>query len=40
MVAAEKIPASGYHIPFPAVGYVEKMGDGFRWVTASYQLKL
>jgi hypothetical protein len=23
---------SGYHFPFPALGYVEKDGGGYRWV--------
>jgi glyoxylase-like metal-dependent hydrolase (beta-lactamase superfamily II) len=40
MVATDKIPATGYHMPFPAVGYVEKSGNGYRWVPASYQLRL
>ena len=40
MVAADRIPATGYHMPFPAIGYVEKGGDGYRWVPASYQLNL
>jgi glyoxylase-like metal-dependent hydrolase (beta-lactamase superfamily II) len=40
MVATDRIPATGYHMPFPAVGYVEKVGDGYRWVPASYQLRL
>ncbi len=40
MLATERIPASGYHMPFPAVGYVERDGDSFRWVPASYQLNL
>lgn len=40
MVAADKIPAAGYHMPFPAAGFVEQKGDGFRWVPASYQLDL
>ena len=40
MVAAERIPATGYHMPFPAVGYVEKNGSGYRWVPVSYQLRL
>ena len=40
MAAADKIPASGYHMPFPAVGYVEKRGQSYRWVPASYQLNL
>lgn len=40
MIAADRVPASGYHMPFPAVGYVEKNGSGYRWVPASYQLDL
>lgn len=40
MVAADRIPLIGYHMPFPAVGYVETAGDGFRYVPASYQLML
>lgn len=40
MVAADRIPAAGYHMPFPAVGYVEAKDGGFRWVPASYQLDL
>lgn len=38
MVATESILASGYHMPFPAVGYVEKSADKYRWVPASYQI--
>lgn len=37
MLAADKIPSVGYHMPFPALGYVEPRGDGFRWVPSSYQ---
>lgn len=40
MLAADRIPFIGYHMPFPAVGYVEARGDGFRHVPASYQLML
>ncbi|TFL17774.1 MBL fold metallo-hydrolase [Jannaschia formosa] len=40
MVAAERIPMLGYHMPFPAMGFVEASGDGFRWVPESYQLML
>ena len=39
-VAAERIPAVGYHMPFPAVGFVERAGEHFRWLPASYQLNL
>jgi glyoxylase-like metal-dependent hydrolase (beta-lactamase superfamily II) len=30
MLAAEKLPVQGYHIPFPALGRVEKTGSGYR----------
>ncbi len=40
MVAADRIPIIGYHLPFPALGYVETRGNGFRYVPASYQLQL
>lgn len=40
MMAADKIPFIGYHMPFPAVGYVETRGDGFHYVPASYQLMM
>jgi len=29
LVATDKIPIIGFHMPFPAVGYVEKSGQGF-----------
>ncbi|MES2143712.1 MAG: MBL fold metallo-hydrolase [Pseudomonadota bacterium] len=40
MIAADRIPFIGYHMPFPALGYVEPLGDGFRFVAASYQMML
>lgn len=40
MIAADKIPFVGYHMPFPAVGYIEPMGQGFRYEAASYQINL
>lgn len=40
MLASDKIPFIGYHMPFPAVGYVEAVGSGFRYVPESYQLAL
>ena len=40
MLAADKVPFIGYHMPFPGVGYVEPMGDGFRYVPVSYQMML
>lgn len=41
MAAADRIPIAGYHMPFPAVGFVEAMsGGGFRYSAVSYQLAL
>lgn len=40
MLAADRVPFVGYHLPFPAIGYVETRGDGFRYVPATYQMML
>lgn len=40
MAAADRLPVTGYHLPFPAVGFIEKVTDGYRFVPASYQLQL
>jgi glyoxylase-like metal-dependent hydrolase (beta-lactamase superfamily II) len=40
MIAADAIPFIGYHMPFPAIGYVTEEGDGFRYAAESYQLSL
>ena len=40
LIAADRIPFTGYHMPFPAVGYVEKQDLGYRYVPASYQFSL
>ncbi|MEP2704262.1 MAG: MBL fold metallo-hydrolase [Roseibium sp.] len=40
MLASDKIPFVGYHMPFPSVGYVAPDSDGFRYEPASYQLSL
>lgn len=40
MIAADRIPAIGYHMPFPAVGYVAQGSNGaeFEWVPEGGQL--
>ncbi|MEM6727237.1 MAG: MBL fold metallo-hydrolase [Pseudomonadota bacterium] len=38
MLATDRIPMMGYHMPFPAAGYVETRGDGFHWVPVTYQM--
>lgn len=40
MMATERVPFTGYHMPFPAVGFVERAGSGYRYVSATYQLFL
>jgi glyoxylase-like metal-dependent hydrolase (beta-lactamase superfamily II) len=36
-IAADRVPFIGYHMPFPGVGYAEKLETGFRFVPATYQ---
>lgn len=40
MLAADKLPFIGYHMPWPALAYVEARGDGFQYVPSSYQMML
>ncbi len=40
MLAADRVPFIGYHMPFPAMGYVQARGDGFDYVPVSYQMML
>lgn len=40
MIATDKLAFTGYHMPWPAVGYVEAKDSGFRYVPSSYQLML
>ena len=40
MLATDKIPMIGYHMPFPGMGFVETRGSGFRFVPVSYQFSL
>ncbi len=39
-VATDKLWAIGAHMPFPAVGFVERAGGAYRWVPHSYQLQM
>jgi len=40
MLASDNIPFIGYHMPWPAVGFVEAKDNGFTYVPSSYQLML
>ncbi|ARQ01958.1 MBL fold metallo-hydrolase [Pseudorhodoplanes sinuspersici] len=34
MLAAERMPTTAYHLPFPAVGHIERSGSGYRFTPA------
>ena len=36
----DQLDILGFHMPFPALGRVERFGDSFRWVQESYRLKV
>jgi glyoxylase-like metal-dependent hydrolase (beta-lactamase superfamily II) len=36
LASAEKMLVSGYHFPFPGLGYIEKAGTGYRLVPAAW----
>ena len=41
MAATDRVPVIGYHMPFPSIGYVERLdATGYRWLPHSYQLNL
>lgn len=40
MLAEERMAFTGYHMPFPAVGFVAADGDGFRYIPATYQFRV
>lgn len=40
MLATDKLAFLGYHMPFPAVGFVEKIDQGYRFVPKAYQFEI
>jgi glyoxylase-like metal-dependent hydrolase (beta-lactamase superfamily II) len=41
MLASERIAVAAYHMPFPSLGYIERLSTGgYRWLLHSYQLNL
>lgn len=40
MLATDKLAFLGYHMPFPAVGFVEKVDQGYRYVPKAYQFDI
>lgn len=39
-VVDAKMAAIGFHMPFPSVGYIERYKDGYKWISAGYQMNL
>jgi glyoxylase-like metal-dependent hydrolase (beta-lactamase superfamily II) len=40
LAATDRIPVTGYHMPFPAVGFIDRQGSDYRWVPAGFQTSL
>lgn len=40
MIATDRLAFVGYHMPFPSVGFIEKAGEGYRFIPETYQLDL
>ena len=40
MIATDRLPFVGYHMPFPSVGFVEKRDLGYRFVPETYQFDI
>ncbi len=40
LAATDRIPVTGYHMPFPAVGFIDRQGSDWRWVPAGFQASL
>jgi len=40
MAATDRLFIAGYHMPFPALGLVERSAGAYRWVPVGYQLNL
>jgi glyoxylase-like metal-dependent hydrolase (beta-lactamase superfamily II) len=40
MLATDRVMMTGYHMPFPGIGWIERAGAGYRYVAHGYQLNL
>ncbi len=40
LAATDRIPVTGYHMPFPAMGFIDQSGSDYRWVPAGFQSSL
>ncbi len=39
MLATERLPFIGYHMPFPSLAYLQRAGEGYRYVPETYQIR-
>jgi glyoxylase-like metal-dependent hydrolase (beta-lactamase superfamily II) len=37
MIATDRVPLLGYHMPHPSVGFLERRASGYNYIPASYQ---
>jgi glyoxylase-like metal-dependent hydrolase (beta-lactamase superfamily II) len=40
MLATDRVFVASFHMPFPALGWIERHAGSYRWVAHSYQLNL
>jgi glyoxylase-like metal-dependent hydrolase (beta-lactamase superfamily II) len=40
LAATDRLFVSGFHMPFPGIGHIERSDGSYRWVPVSYQLNL
>lgn len=39
MLATEQLPFIGYHMPFPSLAYLQRDGEGYRYIPETYQIR-
>ncbi|MCK4204739.1 MBL fold metallo-hydrolase [Brucella pituitosa] len=39
MIATDRLPFIGYHMPFPSLAYLQREGEGYRYVPETYQIR-
>ena len=40
MAAADRLPITAYHFPFPAVGYIARLGNGYDFIPVDWRSAL
>lgn len=39
MIATDRLPFIGYHMPFPSLAYLQREGEGYRYIPETYQIR-